>query len=189
MDDMSPSDSTSERSAVIRESDFETVYRELRQLARAQTARERRGEPIQVTSVVRAAWDKLIATDPKRWASAKTFASLAAEAMRRLLIDHARERAARAPVGGSGDLVRAALAMDDPIDFTIATEPEAIVRFDGVLQRLAAVEERAAEIVRLRSFAGLTIDEVAEAFGEPASSVKRDWQFARNWLVRELGRS
>ncbi|MBL9121878.1 MAG: sigma-70 family RNA polymerase sigma factor [Phycisphaerae bacterium] len=189
MDDMSASDFTSERPAASRSSDFETVYRELRQLVRAQKARDRCGEPLQVTSVVRETWQRLTAADPKRWGSAKTFASLAAEAMRRLLIDHARERAAKAPAGGSDDRVRSALAIDDPLDFTIVSEPEAIVRFDGVLQRLAAIEERAAEIVRLRSFAGLTIDEVAEAFGEPASRVKRDWQFARNWLVRELDRT
>lgn len=169
-------------------SGFETVYGELRSLARAHMARERLGHTLQATALVHEVWAKLAAADAERWASPKAFAALAAEAMRRVLIDHARGRGARKR-GGAGDEVRrTVLAVDDVLDLAQAPEPEAIIRFDGVLQRLEAVDERAAEVVRLRFYAGLSAEETAEAIGMSLSSVKRDWQFARAWLKREVGR-
>jgi RNA polymerase sigma factor (TIGR02999 family) len=159
-------------------------------------AHERRGHTLQATALVHEVWAKLAASDAARWASPKAFASLAAEAMRRVLIDHARGRAAKKRGGGAaatGDEAaaqakRAMLSIDDVIDLAEAPDPEAIVRFDSVLQRLEAVDDRAAEVVRLRFYAGLSAEETAEALGTSLSSVKRDWQFARAWLLREVGR-
>lgn len=74
------------------------------------------------------------------------------------------------------------------MDLARSPDPEVIIRFDEVLERLAAVDERAAEVVRLRFYAGLSAEETAEAMGTSLSSVNRDWQFARAWLKRELGR-
>lgn len=184
----SPGESETERIPTDgpRASGFETVYGELRNLARAHMARERLGHTLQATALVHEVWARLAAADAERWASPKAFAALAAEAMRRVLIDHARGRGARKR--GGDEVRKSVLAIDDVVDLAQAPEPEAIVRFDGVLQRLEAVDERAAEVVRLRFYAGLSAEETAEALGTSLSSVKRDWQFARAWLMREVGR-
>jgi RNA polymerase sigma factor (TIGR02999 family) len=165
---------------------FDEIYAQLRAIARAHMASERAGHTLQATALVHEVWARLAASDAERWASPKVFASLAAQAMRRVLIDHARSRGA--VKRGGGEAKRFPLEIDEAMDLARSPDPEAIIRFDEVLERLAAVDERAAEVVRLRFYAGLSAEETAEAMETSLSSVNRDWQFARAWLKRELGR-
>ncbi len=170
------------------EPSFDEVYRQLRAIARAQMASERQGHTLQATALVHEVWLRLVATDPNRWSSPKVFASLAAEAMRRALIDHARGRNAEKRGGEAAHARRSELSIDDVADLAAVPDPEAILRFDDSLERLRAVDATAAEVVRLRFYAGLSSEETAEALGVSLSTVKREWQFARAWLLREMGR-
>lgn len=172
------------------ERNFDAVHRELRALARAHTANERAGHTLQATALVHEVWANLAAADGQRWTSPRVFASLAAESMRRILIDPARGRAAAKRGGAteSASAKRSLLAIDDVADLAAAPEPEAIEQFDDLLMRLESEDATAAEVVRLRFYAGLSIEETAEAMGSSASTVEREWQFAREWLAREVGR-
>lgn len=167
--------------------DFEEIYRMLRAQARAAMADERPGHTLQATALVHEVWARLAASEPGRWTSPKVFASLASEAMRRVLIDHARARGADKR-GGKGADCKALLSIDDALDLASAHDPESILQFDGLIDELRAVDGEAAEVVRLRFFAGLSAEETAEALGVSLSTVKRNWQFARAWLLRALGR-
>lgn len=160
------------------------VYRELRRLARARMAGERRDHTLQATALVHEAWLKLIGIDAAAWPDRAAFYRAAALAMRRILVDHARHRArqkrrgerARDPVSLGALPAREPDLMD----------PATFLALDEEIRRLEAEDARAGEIVRLRFFAGLGVDETAAAMGLSRRTVLREWAFARARLFAAL---
>lgn len=156
------------------------VYGELRRLARVQLRREGDKGAMQTTSLVNEAYFKLIGTEPVTWENRRHFFGAAARAMRRIRIDRARARLRDKRGGGR---------QADPLSNVAAPEtPEQVdmLAMDDALGRLEEISPRQAEVVMMRFFAGLSIDETARALGVSARSVDHDWRFARAWLHREL---
>ena len=161
------------------------VYDELRQLAAAKLAREASGQTLQATALVHEAWLRLAGERGRSWQGRTHFFAAAAEAMRRILIDNARRKRA---VRHGGDLVR--VNIDDStaqIAAPVENEEE-LLAVNEALDQLAAREPRKAELIKLRYFVGLTIEQAAEVLGISEPTAKRDWAFARAWLFREIGR-
>lgn len=164
---------------------FPRVYTELRMMAQAQLGAERAGHTLQPTALVNEAYLRLIGPQGQNtpWENRAHFFGAAAQAIRRILTDHARARSA-AKRGGNAErdaesLTRLSLpeSQESPVDF------EAL---DAALTRLAAMDPFKASIVELRYFAGLTGDETALALGTSPSTIAREWSFIRVWLHREL---
>jgi RNA polymerase sigma-70 factor, ECF subfamily len=160
------------------------VYGDLKGIAASMLQNERAGHTLQPTALVHEAWLRLIDQEPTHLHNKTQFLTIAAQAMRRVLIDHARRRSARVEGGRRAELV------DDVVSG--ATPPEEvdlawIVDLDEALRKLAGPHPRKAKIVELRFFGGLSLDEVAEALGLSAPTVDRDWAFARAWLKTQLG--
>jgi RNA polymerase sigma-70 factor (ECF subfamily) len=158
----------------------EKVYEQLRAIARAKLAQQPAGHTLQATALVHEAFLKLrehssiISAEPGR------FFHAAAQAMRQILIDHARARG-RVKRGGG---VRREFA--DVAELADENDPEEILALDEAISRLEQVEPRAAEVVKLRFFAGLTVEETAAVLEMSERTVKREWQYARAWLFRAL---
>jgi RNA polymerase sigma factor (TIGR02999 family) len=158
------------------------VYDELRRLAAHKMAHEAAGHTLQPTALVHEAWLRLVRAEDQTWENRTHFFAAAAEAMRRILIDHARSKQA-AKHGGGWERISS-----DEIDLpATATEPM-LLRIDEALGRLAREDARAAELVRLRFFAGMSVEEAALALGVTDRTARRDWRFARAWLYDELRR-
>ena len=157
------------------------IYAELRQLARAKMAREQPGHTLQPTALVHEAWLRL---GNQRFENRAHFFGAAAEAMRRILIERARRKlAARHGAGVEHvDADEIAIAAPGQKDAELLAVHEA-------LDALASHDARKAELVKLRYFAGLTIDEAADVLGISAPTAKRDWTYARAWLFREIAAS
>jgi RNA polymerase sigma factor (TIGR02999 family) len=159
--------------------DFEAAYEQLRRLAHAQLRRLRPGQTLTTRSLVHEAFVKLI-REPVETEDRVHFFSLAARAMRQVLVDYARQRGAHKRGGGAQ-----AVTLDEG---TLAAETvaEEMLAIDRGLDRLQALDERLARVVEWRFFGGMTEEEVAEAMGVTARTVRRDWQKARAFLFREL---
>ena len=157
------------------------VYDQLRAIARARLAHEAPGHSLQATELVHEAYLKLRGDLPAGDSDRARFFHLAAEAMRRILIDHARAKG-RAKRGG-GSAKRSAA---DVAELAADQDPDEILALDEAIQRLETQEPDSARIVKLRFFAGLTVPEVAQITGMSERTVKREWQYARAWLFREL---
>ena len=158
------------------------VYGELRRLASRNLRRERADHTLQTTALIHEAYLKLIKQRNVRWQNRAHFFGIAAQLMRRILVDHARTRH-RAKRGGA--------AMRVPLEeVVVAAEGLNInlVSLDEALTRLAAVDPRQDRIVELRFFGGLSVEETAEVLGVSAATVKNDWSVAKAWLHRELSR-
>lgn len=155
------------------------VYGELKVIARSQMAREPAGHTLQPTALVHEAYLRLVGDDV-RWENRAHFFGAAAEAMRRILVERAR-RVGRLKRGGGARQVTLdeALASVDP-------RPEELLAVDRALDRLAALDPRMAEVVKLRYFAGLTVEETARTVGSSQRTVYRQWTAAKAWLRREL---
>jgi RNA polymerase sigma factor (TIGR02999 family) len=156
------------------------VHSELRRLAGHFMANERPDHTLQATALVNEAYLRLIETRHVQWQDRAHFLALAARVMRRILVDAARARRSGKRGDGIPDLVLTeALEVSDsrPVDFTA---------LDDALNRLAAAYPRHGQVVELRFFGGLTLDETAEALHVSRDTVKRDWQFAKMWLLRAL---
>ncbi len=161
------------------------VYQELRHLAAAKLAREAPGQTLQATALVHEAWLKLAGEDHRHWQGRTHFFAVAAEAIRRIIIDNARRKKA---VRHGGGLER--VNVDDSamqIAAPSGDEDEQLAVHE-TLDRLAAHHARKAELVKLRYFVGLTIAQAAEVLGISEPTAKRDWAYARAWLFRELNR-
>ena len=157
------------------------VYDELHKLAAIKMAQERPGQTLQATALVHEAWLRLVGSEEqKAWNSRGHFFSAAASAMRRILVDRAREKAAIRHGGGLErvDLEHVTLATEDT-DATVLAVHEA-------LEKLALESPQKAEIVKLRYFTGLEHEEIARTLGISEPTVRRHWTFARSWLYAEL---
>ena len=157
------------------------VYDELRRIARLYLRRERSNHTLQPTAVVHEAFLRLIDQRRVDWRNRAQFVGLAATMMRRVLINHARDRAA-AKRGGSDRRVTLSLAVDESHQRQID-----LVAVHEALERLNAIDARKARVVELKFFGGLTTSEVAEVVGTSVATVERDWTFARAWLYDALG--
>ena len=156
------------------------VYDELRLMAAQKLSRERPGHTLQATALVHEAYLRLAGSQGQGWRSRTYFFGAAAEAMRRILVESAR-REHRLKRGG--DKVRVALADQD-----VASEgsPDDLIALDEALTELAEVDPTKAELVKLRYFAGLTIEQTAETLGISPASAKRQWSYARAWLYGRI---
>lgn len=153
------------------------VYDELRKLAAARMANEAAGHTLQPTALVHEAWLRLTGHEPNvQFANRAHFFAAAAEAMRRILIDRARRKSA-GKRGGSWERINL-----DSIDIAADANDDTLLLINESLEKLAKEEPRAAEIVKLRFFAGLTLEEAGHLLGFTERTAKRHWAFARAWL-------
>jgi RNA polymerase sigma factor (TIGR02999 family) len=157
------------------------VYDELRRLAAQKLAQEKPGQTLQATSLVHEAYLRLVDVDKvQHWNSRGHFFAAGAEAMRRILIEQARRKCSQR---SGGKRHRCELRDDDWID---NSSDEELIDLDEVLGKLAATDPQAAELVKLRVFAGMTVEEIAQLQGISPRTVKRNWAYARAWVGREL---
>lgn len=157
------------------------VYEELRQQAARYLRREHRAHTMQTTALINEAYLRLIDAKEVRWQGRAHFFAIAANLMRRILVDHARRRAAEK---------RGAAQIHVTLDRIVAPAKQSdadVLAIDEALTKLAAIDRQQAEIVELRFFSGLSVEETAAALGISARTVKRDWSVARAWLRREIG--
>jgi RNA polymerase sigma factor (TIGR02999 family) len=160
------------------------VYEELRRLAAARLAQEKPGQTLQATALVHEAYLRLVDVEKaQQWNSRGHFFAAAAEAMRRILVGQARRKGRLRHGGG--------LRRVDLLDAEVATptDAEQVLLLDEALTRLAAARPQAAELVRLRFFAGLTLEEIAPLLALSPRTCRRLWAFARAWLRRDMERS
>ncbi|HXS92301.1 MAG TPA: sigma-70 family RNA polymerase sigma factor [Steroidobacteraceae bacterium] len=175
------------------------MYEELRQLAQRHLQRERSNHTMQKTALVNEAFVRLVGQQSVDWQSRAHFIGLASKLMRRVLVDYARARLADKRGGGVGVLSldeMAAPEADEAPDTTPtalqhldAHTQEEVSAIDQALVRLEQIDARQAQIVEMRYFGGLTVEQTAEAMDISAATVKREWTLARAWLRRELGKS
>ena len=159
---------------------FPLVYAELRRIAAREMRRERPGRTLQTTALVHEAYLRLLKDASLSFENRAHFLGIAARAMREILIEHARGRAARKRGGGA---VR--LTLDD-LAAPVAAPSVDVLALDEALERLARFDERHARVVELRYFGGLSVEETAAAMKLSPATVKRAWTLARAWLFREL---
>jgi RNA polymerase sigma factor (TIGR02999 family) len=158
------------------------VYRELHTLASRYLSRERRDHTLQATALVNEAYLK-IAGQRADWQNRAHFFGIAAQLMRRILVDHAR-RDGRAKRGGGA--THLSLEGIDPPSPSVPVDAIDIRALDAALLRLAAFDPNQARMVEMRFFGGMTIEETAEVMGSSPATIKREWAVARAWLFREL---
>jgi RNA polymerase sigma factor (TIGR02999 family) len=156
------------------------VYDELRRLAARYLQRERPGHTLQGTALVHEAYLRLIDQTRVKWQNRAHFLGVAAQIIRRILVDHARAKSSAKRGGGA-----VTLAVDDAIEVQGPRTAD-LVRLDDCLNELAQIDSQQASIVELRYFTGLSIEETAEALGISPATVKRDWAVARAWLFRAM---
>ena len=157
-----------------------TLFHELRRMARARLMKLPPGQTLQPTALVHEAWLRLIGREVEGWRGREDFLFLAARAMHDVLVEEARKKAS---LRRGGDHRR-----DREFDLRLATEtpPEDLLALDEVLERLARADPRKAELVRLRFFVGLSVEEVAEVLDVSVRTISREWRFVRTWLFQEL---
>src|SRR6187399_19094 len=156
------------------------VYEELRRLAAAKMASESPGQTLQATALVHEAWLRLTSDDQRKWNDRTHFFAAAAEAMRRILVDNARRKRAARHGGGQQrveipELASAAIEDDDKV-----------LAVNEALEKFAVLDPQKAELVKLRYFVGMTLEQAAQAMGISERTAKRYWAFARAWLHEEI---
>jgi RNA polymerase sigma factor (TIGR02999 family) len=158
------------------------VYAELRQLAAAKLAREQPGHTLQATALVHEAWLRIAGPGDQRWENRRHFFGAAAEAMRRILIERARRRL-RLRHGGGQERVDA-----DAIEIPMPLPDEQVLRVSDALDELAKEDPLQAEVVKLKFFVGLQVEEIAAALGVSGKTVQRQWNHAKAWLYQHMQR-
>lgn len=161
------------------------VYNQLRQAAQLELIGERAGHTLSATALVHEAYLKLIGPRDVPWAGRSHFYVAAAEAMRRILLDHAKARA-RIKRGGQAGVPRRQVDFASVAELAASGDSEEIVSFDTALRRLETESPEAARVVQLRFFAGLSVEQTALALGVSDRTVNRLWTFARAWLHRAV---
>ena len=158
------------------------VYNELRKLAAHKMALEQPGQTLQPTALVHEAWLRLAGDEPASFGGRGHFFAAAAEAMRRILIDRARQKLSLKR-GARAERVNL-----DELEVAVAADDETLLLVDEALAKLTKEDSDSAGFIKLRFFAGLTNDEAAQALGIPERTARRHWSFARAWLYREIRR-
>lgn len=158
------------------------VYQEMHQFARYYMGRERIGHTLQASALVNEAYLRLVDHKGIRWKNRAHFYAVAAQAMRHILVDHARTRNCAKRGGG---VQKVTLDQADGID---TKDPVDLIALDDALTELTALDSRQAKIVELRYFGGMSVDEIARALGVSQATVMRDWRAARAWLFRAINR-
>jgi RNA polymerase sigma factor (TIGR02999 family) len=159
------------------------VYEELRQMAKRYMDRQQAGHTLQTTALIHEAYLRLVDQSEVHWQNRAHFFGVAATAMRHILVDHARMRQA-AKRGGAAQQV----TLDEAA--VVAAERAAeLVALDDALQSLAAFDRRKSQVVEMRYFGGLTVEETAEVLQVSPETVARDWRLGRTWLLRELSQT
>ncbi len=158
------------------------VYRELKKLAGSYLRRERPGHTLQPTALAHEAYIKLIDQQHVRWQNRAHFFGIAAQAMRRILVDHARARMAEKR--GSG----LAVSLDEAVDVS-DQRADQLVALDEALKTLADLDPQQSRVVELKYFGGMTLEETAEVLGVSRATVIREWRMAKAWLYDELNKS
>ena len=157
------------------------VYNELRKLAAHKMSGEAVGHTLQATALVHEAWIRLVGGSQQRYQNREHFFAAAAEAMRRILVDHARRK--KSLKRGSG----VAPEEFNEAAIMLASPPDELLAVNEALDLLAAKDAPAAELVKLRYFVGMTMEQAASAMGMAPRSAERLWTYARAWLKREIG--
>ena len=160
---------------------FPLVYDELRRIAARKLRDERASHTLSATALVHEAWIELSKLKRIQWQNRSHYLAVAAQAMRRILIDYAVSRRRQKRGGG-----HAALPLEDDVWAVAETRGDQLLALDEALARLSALNERQARIVEQRFYGGMTVEETAEALEMSPASVKREWATARAWLNREL---
>jgi len=156
------------------------VYDELRRLARYYLSHEREGHTLQPTALVNEAYLKLVDQRIAQWANRSQFFGVAAQMMRRILVDHARQKQSE-----KRRMMKNPVSLDDVLTLS-ASEDLNLVALDESLSALASFDEKKCKIVELRFFVGLPVPEVAEVLGISPATVKREWSVAKAWLYRDM---
>ena len=156
------------------------VYEELRLLAARKLSHELPGQTLQATALVHEAYLRLVGNEPQSWESRAHFFGAAAEAMRRILVENAR-RKRRIKRGGDRHRIELGEAV-----LSVGEAPDDLIALDEALAKLAAEDRQAFDLVRLRYFAGLTLQQAAELLGMPRRTADRNWAYARAWLYQEM---
>ena len=159
---------------------IDLVYEDLRKLAAHQLANEAGGQTLQPTALVHEAWLRLSGSQPVRWQGRAHFFGAAAQAMRRILIDKARRKAAMRRGGG-----QQRVELQD-IELAAESREDSLLALDEALDKLAAEDPQKAELVKLRYFIGLSFEEVADLLAISVPTAKRWWAYARAWLFHEM---
>lgn len=159
---------------------FPLVYDELRRIARAQMRRERPDHTLRATALVNEAYLKLVDQTRVAWQNRAHFFAIAARAMRRILVDYARTRS-REKRGGGWERVTL-----EGVESDAGSELDELLELDEALTRLGEVDPRQAQVVEMRFFAGVSMEEIAKVLNVSAATVDRDWRSARAWLSVEL---
>jgi RNA polymerase sigma factor (TIGR02999 family) len=159
------------------------VYGELKLLAERRLRRERSGHTLEPTALVHEAYLKLIDQKQARWRNRAHFFAIAAQAMRRILVDHARARQSEKRGGGDQKL-----SFDEAIDVSDQRVNQ-MVALDDALEALAELDPQKSRVVELKYFGGLSLEEIAEALGVSRATVIREWRMAKAWLYGELNKS
>ncbi len=156
------------------------VYEELRRMARRYMRRQPSGHTFQTTELIHETYLKLAQGDDQNWQNRAHFFGVAASAMRHILVDYARSKNSLKR-GGAAEKI----TLEE--NLVVSTNrPEEIVALDDALKQLAILDERKSRVVEMKFFGGLNIEEIAEVLKTSPETVKRDWRFARTWLLREL---
>ena len=161
------------------------VYDALRRLAEQRLAAERPGHTLQATALVHDVYLKLAGESPERWADTAHFFNTAAEAMRRVLVDHARARRRDKRGGGNGQRVPLS-DVADVATLDAAADPADVLALDAAVAQLERISPEAGAVVRLRFYAGLSVERAAAAMGVTPRTVARKWAYARAWLREHL---
>jgi RNA polymerase sigma factor (TIGR02999 family) len=156
------------------------VYGELRRLAAQKLTLEKPGQTLQATALVHEAWLRLVREEDRNWNGSRHFFNAAAEAMRRILIDNARRKRS---FKRGGDLKRADL---NEFDLPVSAPPEELLEINEALEHLEQVHPEEAQLVKLRYFVGMTLEEAAELMQVSTRTADRMWAFAKAWLQRSL---
>jgi RNA polymerase sigma factor (TIGR02999 family) len=158
------------------------VYDELRRIAGRYLRKERQDHTLQTTALVHEAYIRLIDQNQANWQNRAQFFGVAAQMMRRILVDHARGHQADKRGGGA-----AKLSLDEAIEIADQQAVD-LIALDDALTQLAKLDEQQCRVVELRFFGGLTVEEVAEVMSLSPATIKREWSMAKAWLHRELTR-
>ncbi len=156
------------------------VYEELRRMARRYMRRLPSGHTFQTTELIHEAYLKIAKSDERNWQNRAHFFGVAAKAMRHILVDYARSKSSRRRGGW-----QERITFNENVVVSTESSQE-IIALDGALNELAVLDARKSRVVEMKFFGGLTIEEIAEVLKISPETVKRDWRFARTWLLREL---